>query len=612
MTNLSCKRRAGGERLSKRGGWRAASRRAFVSPSALLAWLAFSAAAAATPLGRPSLHNWNNEAIFPNILGAVSPPAVNGVIGGLIDNTCVLDTAADCQLPTGAALFPGDNLSDLANAATARINLGLRWSLPTDPPFNAKCDDSTDDGTAIVAWAAALTAATPGYIPGKCLTSLVVTFPVVSGLSVFGDGIGSMLVYIGSSTTATPFVFGSTIGGCSMNALTLKDFAFASRTTMTAGDGVLLKDICGLAWRNVRVRDETDYSWGKWWTAAEFEGGNANSISGFYQFLASHQNVQVEGDAAYQYTDLFISGGGQIFGATIGINIAGNVGGFTIRDGDLSDNGTQIRISQDAVALPNLQITVGSGVAVDATGTGTGRGIDIEDPGGPASILTLDGAWVASSAAQCVYFASGVMWNLNFLSGDVVNCGTDGIYLGSSNLSGLIGNISFDPTADGFIPSVGYGVDCPVANTNVAIQGAKFIDNPASGNFSPLCAVQSYVDKNASALATAVTPTTAWGYDVSGQAHFTVANGANAAFPAGSGMITVTDTATNDTATYDCGDHACYLLGSATASFVASTTSPAGGKLSVAWNGSSAYALYNSKGSPATIAADMHRTSASN
>ena len=128
------------------------------------------------------------------------------------------------------------------------------------------------------------------------------------------------------------------------------------------------------------------------------------------------------------------------------------------------------------------------------------------------------------------------------------------------------------------------------------VSGAATYKVDASGN-----------ETVATSKATAA-PGTAWQYDASAGQN-SIANGASLALPSGAGKIIVHDITDNLPAEYLCGGGACILGSSLGAVWVASTTTPAAGKMSIAYNGT-VYAIYNNVGASRTVSAVLLRTQA--
>lgn len=475
----------------------------------------------------------------------------------------------------------GAGLTNVPMSAT-RTN----WVLPTDPPFNAKCDGSTDDSVALQSWLNVLGTfsvsagvVNGGMLPGgTCTFNSPLTVPNRNSITVAGQGPNSQLRYTGASTTITALKFGTTTGGCSSSSVTIKSFLISSATLMTAGSAIELDDICGLRMTDVIVEDNAGGAYGNWAQGVVIKGGNQvyllnNTITG------SVNGVLMYGDSAAfgstQLTDARIIGG-IIIGANVGAHIAGNVGGAVLDGLDLLGNNTELKISQASVPISNIQVFLGPTLFMDATSGTGGHGIDVQDAGGSNSILSISGSWVASAGGSCVNFATGVNWVVNWTGGYLVNCSTDSITQNSTNLKGAVNNVTFWATAAGFSGGTGYNVNCTVVNYNFKINNPTVVSSNALGQYTPNCVASS--------------------------ATVTAASGAFSALPMGlASSVTVRNTSNNDAASYLCGNGSCVLLATTGTVFVASTTTPAAGKASVQ-GAAGTYNVYNSTGAPLTVA----------
>ena len=241
---------------------------------------------------------------------------------------------------------------------------------PKDPPFNALCDGSTDDTTALTAWAAAFTSGVHGVVPGTCVFKSPISFP--SGLSnVIVDG-GGTLLYAGSTNTGNLITFGSVVAsGCSMLNWTLRDLTFRSSTVMVSGWGVTIIDNCVGSINNVTVgganagAPNVNFQYGIW-----MEGGNGVNLVNGNVFTAESNAEMVSGDT-YLGTPRTFIGLSQyqttILGSLLGLDIGGGMGGFYLDSSDILENGENIKISQDGTAMANAQIYFGALAATDVT-----------------------------------------------------------------------------------------------------------------------------------------------------------------------------------------------------------------------------------------------------
>lgn len=155
-------------------------------------------------------------------------------------------------------------------------------------------------------------------------------------------------------------------------------------------------------------------------------------------------------------------------------------------------------------------------------------------------------------------------------------------------------------------------IDASSAVDSVKIQGSHTNGlNLASGTFSgnQITGTGFAVDPNGM-LKSTVNPTATWSEDHFGSA-MVIANGANQPLPAGNGLIVVEESVGSNSAMYLCSAGSCTMIGANGAAWVASTTTPAAGKLSVAYSGS-AYTIYNSQGASETVSVDLVRMKSSN
>jgi hypothetical protein len=540
----------------------------------------------------------------------------NAVVGGTLGVTGGLTAASF----TGS----GAGLSSVPLSATL-----TKWSSPMDPPFNAACDGSSDDSTALQSWlntmgtlSTSYAADFTGVLPARtCAFATGLTFSGKNAVSIIGMGQNSLLRYIGTSTTTTPITWGATTGNCEMTSLTLKDFYISSATHMTAGSAMEFDDVCAIRMENLGIQDNAGGSYGNWASGLVFKGGNQiylfnNIISGSLDAVLAYGD-----DAAHsstQLTDLRITGG-LIIGGIIGVDLGGNVGGANFDGMDILGNGTQLRISQDAVSIPNLQVFIGPTADLDATHLGAGVDIDVEDPGGNNSILQISGSSIASAGEQCVFFGGGVHWVLDWVGGTLANCANTGLYISNTAVvRGQVANVVVNPNAAGFSPSSGFGIDCGSSGSpGLTFSGIRFLGTWPSGYVNN-CAVSSFYIPTTSTpqtnlpISNSTGPSVAWQFDVSNQTPMTITNGGNAVLPAGSGLIIIDDTtSTGDVSMWLCGGIACALVSSSKGAAVASTITPAAGKYSVAVS-SGNYVIFNNMGSTINFTVSLLRTRAAN
>jgi hypothetical protein len=396
------------------------------------------------------------------------------------------------------SLFIACGLVALSTAATAQTSYPSPTFktviTPADPRYyGAKCDGTTNDTTALQAWAAAITDGAAVRVPGKCLTSAPIVFPVVDHVSFSGDGPGaSKLIYSGANTTVTPFTFGAVGAPCGINQWRISDLGFDSTVQMTAGDMVKISGLCDSEIVSITVGGEFGGTKNPF-NGLHLNGGNSVKVRGIN--LVGHgggDGLIVNGSSTSTtgaLTDPFFSHV-KIDGFNHGINIAGNVAGFTMDGSDILQNNNNVRISQDQVAAGNYQIFFGPTTFLDITYAGPE--IDIAEAGNTVPWLVLDGTWLASSSGgHCLNVQSMSNYRITMHGGFIFNCGNgagnwDGVH--NASLNGqirLIGTVIASNT--------GYGVNSTVGNTGIVITGPVVYSNTLGNFSSPNVAPLNYV-----------------------------------------------------------------------------------------------------------------------
>jgi len=298
---------------------------------------------------------------------------------------------------------------------------------PRNPPFYAKCDGTTDDSTALQAWANAFTSNSTAIVPGVCAYETPITFPI--GIN-YVDLSGGKLLYTGGSTTITGLKIGAIDqSACQNTGWNIHDLFVSSQTIMTAGSGLLVANACHFNFTNIRVGDQFGAGNTNWLIGLHVYGGNSIFVRGSF-FTASRVAVLINGNSGVlpQLTDPFFDQV-VIVNSALGLDIGGNVGGFSCNECDIVNNGANVRITQDTIALPNGQVFFGPGSAIDATDTvhypsETGIGLEIKDAGKPSgdSEFIFNGTWLASATNQCFLIDSGAQWTVHLTGGTVENC----------------------------------------------------------------------------------------------------------------------------------------------------------------------------------------------
>ena len=341
--------------------------------------------------------------------------------------------------------------------------------------FGAKCDGTTDDTTALAAWAAAIKDGSVAHVVGKCVTKQPIVFPLVDHVALTGDGIGtSQLIYAGTSTTVTAFTFGTTGTNCQIRQWTIADLSFESTTKMTAGYAVEISELCLGFLHHLEIGNQFGGNI-NWWSGLHLNGGNTVKVYGLSTKgqdtgnIAGGVGITVNGDTFHQFTDPNFLGV-TIVGYKTAINIAGFVGGFVMDFSDILLNDTQVRISQDIIPVGNNQIFFGPTTFLDQTWSGPE--VDLVDPGGTQPFLTFNGTWLATSFSHGLFVHAGTSWNILMNGGFVYNIGRqdptiDGIHNESTTGKIWVNGTRFGATG-------GYCVNSTVANSNIVLQNPIF------------------------------------------------------------------------------------------------------------------------------------------
>jgi hypothetical protein len=357
-------------------------------------------------------------------------------------------------------------------------------SAPVSPAqYGAACDGITDDSATLTAWAAGAVNGSMLYIPGNCVFKSALTFAAVNNVTLYAEGHNAQLTYAGTATTGPLVTIGATVSGCSTTGWTIRGLRIMSNTVMTGNAGLRINDMCQADIENIAVGDGIGGN-ANLFNGVRFNGGNSIHMRG-YAFQASNIAEIINGDPGFQFTDMYQSQG-VISHSGIGLNIAGNVGGFNVSETDILLNGTNVLVDQSQVASPNLQIFFGSGVVVDATSGGAGVGLDIRDAGGSNSVFISTGVWYATAANQCILLETGVSWYFLMNGGKVYNCQGDGF---KSNTT--TSNINITGTYFG--NNARWAINGAVANPTFNIWNVTFGATPG-GAFSPNINPVSYTN----------------------------------------------------------------------------------------------------------------------
>lgn len=440
--------------------------------------------------------------------------------------------------------------------------------------FGAVGDGTTDDAAAINAFLAAVAGGAHGFVPkGTYKFTSALTCAAASDIEISGRG---QFVYAGASTTIDLLTIGST--GTQSLRLRLQGLRMTSTTTMTAGTALKLNKVFRSTLRDI-ILDGQDGT-GNFWNGLWFNGCDVETLDGF-QLTAANDALRINDGS-----DIFLDNGkiapadnptvgGR--GVACGFRVGGGFGGTQIGAVDIIGCGNNMIVDNTLSATANREITFSSIAALDSSAIGSNLYLN-ETSGAP--VYVASNGWFASAKTHNIEIASSTSaYHIILVGGRVYNALTgDGIRNNAVNST-------IQCTGVEILNNAGYGVNNPAGAVNVTTMGCTISDNGLGENSGVV------MDPVRTLVAS-------------------VANGANVAVPGISGMATI---ALADGGAYSgvyvFGGGGATLLGASNAIFVASTTTPAAGKVSFAYSGSgNIYKIYNNSGSAIRMQVAVTRT----
>jgi hypothetical protein len=574
------------------------------------------------------------------VLPAFTGDSGSGGAKGLVPAPSAGDAAAGRFL-AASGTFSAPTFTQSGTGAVSRLVTAKLGDIVSVKDFGAIGDDSTDDTAALNLFFAAVAAGAKGVITqGTYRFTSALNAVTGSNLWVVGDGARSILKYTGGSTTPGDLLtFGN--GTTTYDVLTLRDFVIGSGTTLTGGYGLRIKD-----YTNVKI-DMALNGGGNLYKGLRLEGCSYVDM-GITQIYSRNSAVEINDGveinmqnsellAAVPGTGDAVLLGGGVGGwygqncASLFFNVGVRVDTSLARQKIYTGNTTNL-----SGVITNLSSTVGlragqtvSGtnipttariVSVDSStqvtitpaATGNGVGTSITFYSGNTQLMFGSSVW-DSSASAALYLNDSTY----VPSGKI--CCLDNAWFTSTTAGNGISVVNWNiGTISGPGPVIrsnsGYGIN--ISDTTVRLQlssGADIGWNTAGGiNSSGAITIYSTArqhDNSGADLSSNITvsnvfsnsvqivqdPTTGWLIDGTANT-VTIANGANAAVSAGSGMFVVANNANGDIGIYIAGGGSVVLVASTASTWVAPTTTPAAGRASLAWSGAE-YRIYNNYGS---------------
>lgn len=287
--------------------------------------------------------------------------------------------------------------------------------------FGAKCDGTTDDTTALQAWAGAAVQGARMVLPGPgCVTSAGLAIGAAGGLN--DVRLTGTLIYSGANTTATVLTLGNSSPGCAISGWDMTDLTIRSSTVMTGGDGLYVGSACNTHLTHVRIGGQFGADNGNLYNGAHFFGGNNVRISQS-QFRGSHYAGFVHGGRYstaidYYLTDVTVGTSGK------GMVLGGATGGFNWLSGDNVGNGTNLYVSQEGALTtsPTSAASASGFVLHMSTVSGLAAGSTVTDLTTTSAIPA--GSYIASISGNDVTIANASSTQVSgVLASDVIQFG---------------------------------------------------------------------------------------------------------------------------------------------------------------------------------------------
>ena len=337
--------------------------------------------------------------------------------------------------------------------------------------FGAKCDNSTDDTSALAsAFAAAQAKRFSSVIlpPGVCRFSSTLNFPT-NYSAVRGAGkYTTVLFYIGATTTADLVdIFGTSISVLGVSS-TYSGFSVQSASAMTGGAGINIK-WCIECWLD-------DFATGGFYDATNnlYNGTIVQSsgeirLSNFEASKLANDGIEVFGGgvgAPPQY-DVNIHHFEIQSDGNAGIHMGGGWDGMNVDEGTLVGNGTNILIDTALSSFGNQEAIFGPRVYLnlaEANGTNIGDNIVINDSlASPTNYcsITFNGVIANSAHENGINVVHWPACILSIAATDIVNNAKSGIYVQDTSTIVNVSNVTQ------IYGNTRYGIEGSSSTTNV-------------------------------------------------------------------------------------------------------------------------------------------------
>ena len=537
---------------------------------------------------------------FPSLgtIAALRAVSSFGLVSGenyAIDGGTTVGDGAGGVFTWVPSSLSADNGSTVVKPNNLTVGQAGRWKLidastgsgtgrlitPFD--YGAVGDGVADDTAALGAFFAQCATGRAGDLLDKTYRFLSPFAFQGSSVSVVGSQ--AILLYDGASTAPGNLItFGQL--GYSANDIEFLGWGIRSTKALTAGCAIKVVSAFDIRFdldlQDVRLFD------GAWFSYASLVSLLTTKLQTSNRALMWNDGVEMRCD------NLYVKGNtpnGQTATIASGTSIVvgGGCGGFYDCDT------TQLLANKGLVVDNSLSAT--QNYQIFLTGvydTNYSVNVEINDNLGPgASKMLQVNCWAATAInGPSVHLKAWTGARALFGPSKILNCQAGpGILITDNSALVAISSGCYIARNNGF------GISSVSA---ITLSCAATMEINSGGNFSPLVTVSG---AQYGTLVTSQMPAAGWLFEATANT-LTVANGASALIADGSGLITVTNPANGDVGLYLLGGGVAALVSSTLGSWVAPTTTPAGGKASVAF-AAGRYSVYNNFGSSQAFAVGM-------
>lgn len=371
---------------------------------------------------------------------------------------------------------------------------------------------------------------------------------------IVGEGSScTHLIYNGTNAAQDCFVFGS-ITNTQAQQLEISGIRFRSNLTMTAGACAHFNGIDRALLRDVQFSSQDDFqsNGNKLHHGAWFNGCDFLFLDGF-QAYAQQDGIRVTGTT--QGRADFYAYGGKIGACTVGLHVAGGMGGVTVDGCDIIGNVTNVLIDDADNATGNREFFFGSQLALDSAAQ---INLDIQSGG----LIFVNGTW--NSSAGILLRTGATFTGVLYLNEAFFNNGNN-LSVSLPGHAVQIGSATTRVVATGckFSSIAGFGFTCPAG-----FNSSCSVNVPQIGTSVPT------LFDNASISPSIIDSTTGVG---GGVISATLATNATYVFSSFSGLLIICDTATGSVGAFICGGAAVVQLGTWTGVASGTLTSAGGG-----------------------------------